>query len=88
VHALDRSSGRSVWKQDRLAYRRLTLPLPLGAEVALGDLEGYVHLLARETGAFELRAGTDGSPLRTAPLAVPGGFVVQTQGGMLYAFAR
>jgi outer membrane protein assembly factor BamB len=88
VHALDRSSGRSVWKQDRLAYRRLTLPLPLGAEIALGDLEGYVHLLARETGAFELRAGTDGSPLRAAPLAVPGGFVVQTQGGMLYAFAR
>jgi outer membrane protein assembly factor BamB len=88
VHALDRSSGRSVWKQDRLAYRQLTLALPLGAEIALGDFQGYVHLLARETGAFEARAGTDGTQLRAAPLAVPGGFVVQTQGGMLYAFAR
>jgi outer membrane protein assembly factor BamB len=88
VHALDRSSGRSVWKQDRLAYRQLTLPLALGAEIVLGDFEGYVHLLARETGAFTLRAATDGSPLRGAPLAVPGGFVVQTQSGMLYAFAR
>lgn len=88
VHALERSSGRSVWKQDRLAHRQLTLPLPLGAELAVGDLEGYVHLLARDTGAFEARAGTDGSPLRVAPLAVPGGFVVQTQGGMLYALAR
>jgi outer membrane protein assembly factor BamB len=88
VHALDRSSGRSVWKQDRLAYRQLTLPLPLGAEIAVGDLQGYVHLLARDNGAFAARAGTDGSPLRVAPLAVPGGFVVQTQGGMLYAFAR
>jgi outer membrane protein assembly factor BamB len=88
VHALDRSSGRSVWKQDRLAYRQLTLPLPLGPDIAIGDLAGYVHLLARETGAFEARAATDGSPLRAAPLAVPGGFVVQTQGGMLYAFAR
>jgi outer membrane protein assembly factor BamB len=88
VHALDRSSGRSVWKQERLAHRQLTLPLPLGAAIALGDLEGYVHLLARETGAFEARAGTDGTPLRAAPLAVPGAFVVQTQGGTLYAFAR
>lgn len=88
VHALDRSSGRSVWKQDRLAYRRLTMPLALDAQIAFGDFEGYVHLLSRETGAFEARAATDGTPLRTAPLAVPGGFVVQTQGGMLYAFAR
>jgi len=88
VHALDRSSGRSVWKQDRLAHRQLTLPLPLGAELALGDLQGYVHLLAREDGAFAARAGTDGSPLRVAPLAMPGGVVVQTQGGRLYALAR
>jgi outer membrane protein assembly factor BamB len=88
VHALDRSSGRSLWKQDRLAHRQLTVPLPLGAEIAVGDLEGYVHLLARETGAFEARAATDDSPLRAAPLAVPGGFVVQTQAGTLYAFER
>lgn len=87
VHALDRSTGRSIWKQDRLAHRQLSQPLPLGAEIALGDLAGYVHLLARETGAFVARAGTDGSPLRAAPLAVPGGFVVQTQGGRLFALA-
>jgi len=85
VHALDRSSGRSVWKQDRLAYRQLTAPLPFGAEIALGDLQGYVHLLARESGAFTARASTDGSPVRAAPIALPGGFVVQTQGGTLYA---
>jgi outer membrane protein assembly factor BamB len=88
VHALDRSSGRSVWKQDRLAHRQLSQPLPLETEIALGDLEGFVHLLARETGAFAARVGTDGSPVRVAPLAMPGGLVVQTQGGMLYALAR
>ncbi|HEV8095875.1 MAG TPA: outer membrane protein assembly factor BamB, partial [Burkholderiales bacterium] len=37
VHALDRSNGRSVWKQDKLANRQLSLPLPVGNEVALGD---------------------------------------------------
>ena len=85
VHALDRTNGRSVWKQDRLSYRKLTLPLPLGTEIAVGDLQGYVHFLARESGAFVARASTDGSPIHAAPLQLPEGFVVQTQNGGLYA---
>jgi outer membrane protein assembly factor BamB len=85
VHALDRTNGRSVWKQDRLSHRSLSLPLPLGTEVALGDLQGYVHFLARESGAFVARVGTDGSAIRAAPLKLPDGFVVQTQNGGLYA---
>ena len=85
VHALDRGNGRSIWKQDRLAYRQLSLPLPLGSEVAAGDLQGYVHFMARESGAFLARAATDGSPIRAAPLKLPEGFLVQTQNGGLYA---
>jgi outer membrane protein assembly factor BamB len=87
VHALDRSNGRSLWKQDQLANRELSRPLPVGAQVALGDLEGIVHLLARDTGAFVARAATDGSPVRAAPLALPRGFLVQTQAGGLFALA-
>jgi outer membrane protein assembly factor BamB len=87
VHALDRNNGRSIWKQDRLAHRQLTLPLPLGTEVAAGDLQGFVHFMARESGAFLARAATDGSPIRAAPLRLPGGFLVQTQAGGLYALA-
>ena len=87
VHALDRGNGRSIWKQDRLAYRRLSLPLPLGTEVAVGDLQGYVHFLARESGAFLARAATDGSAIRAAPIKLPDGFLVQTQNGGLYALA-
>lgn len=86
VHALDRSNGRSIWKQDRLAYRQLSLPLPLGTEVALGDLQGYVHFLARESGAFVARSPTDGSAVRAAPQRLAEGFLVQTQNGGLYAF--
>jgi outer membrane protein assembly factor BamB len=87
VQALDRSNGSSVWKQDRLAHRQLSLPLPLGTQVVVGDLQGYVHVLARETGAFAGRAATDGSAVRAAPLRLPEGFLVQTQGGGLYALA-
>lgn len=85
VHALDRGNGRSIWKQDRLAHRRLSLPLPLGTEVAVGDLQGYVHFLARESGAFVGRAATDGSAVRAAPQRLAEGLLVQTQNGGLFA---
>jgi outer membrane protein assembly factor BamB len=85
VHALDRTNGRSVWKQDRLAHRQLSLPLPLGTEIAVADLQGYVHFLARESGAFIARTNTDGSAVRAAPVKLPEGFLVQTLGGNLYA---
>jgi outer membrane protein assembly factor BamB len=85
VHALDRTNGRSIWKQDRLAFRQLSLPLPLGTEIAMGDLQGYVHCLARESGAFLARIATDGSPVRAAPVRLNNGFLVQTQSGGLYA---
>lgn len=86
VQAFDRSDGRSVWKQDRLAHRQVSLPLPLGNEVVVGDFEGYVHFLSRDTGAFTARIATDGSAVRAAPIALPGGGVlVQTRNGGLFA---
>ena len=87
VSALERATGRSLWRQDRLANRNLSAPLPLGAEIAAGDLQGYVHLLARDSGAFVGRIATDGSAIRTAPVPLPNGFLVQTSGGTLYALA-
>ncbi len=87
MHALDRSNGRSVWRQDRLSNRRLSQPIPLAAEIAVGDLEGYVHFLARDSGAFVARHATDGSAIRAAPLRLPAGFLVQTANGGLFALS-
>ena len=86
VHALDRTNGRSVWKQDRLTHRRLSRPASAGAAVAVGDLEGYVHFLARDSGAFIARYSTGGGAVRAAPVNLPsGGLLVQTQNGTLVA---
>ena len=63
------------------------LPLPVGGTVVVGDFEGYLHFLARDSGAFVARAETDGSAVRAAPLGIDGGFVVQTQDGGLFALA-
>jgi outer membrane protein assembly factor BamB len=87
VHELDRSNGRSVWKQDKLAYRQLSIPAPVGNVVAVGDLEGYVHFLSRESGAFVARYSSGGGPVRAAPLALASSVLIQTQDGTLVALA-
>jgi outer membrane protein assembly factor BamB len=87
VHALDRTNGRSLWKQDRLTNRALSLPVGLGSTVAVGDFEGYVHFLSRDSGAFVARHATGGGAVRAAPASVPAGVLVQTQDGTLVALA-
>ncbi len=88
VHALDRIGGTSVWKQDKLHLRNLSAPLALGSEIVVADIQGYVHLLARDSGAFVGRVATDGSPVSTNPVMLPnGGFLIQTRNGGLYAFS-
>jgi outer membrane protein assembly factor BamB len=87
VHALDRTNGQSIWKQDRLAYRGLSAPFPGGETIAVGDFEGYVHFLARDSGAFLARRETDGAAVLAAPLALPAGLLVQTEDGGLFALA-
>ena len=87
VIALEKASGRSVWKQDTLRARHLTAPTRVGNYLAVGDLQGYVHLLALDDGSFAGRAATDGSPIISPAQARSGGLVVQTANGGVYALA-
>ncbi|MGQ0655492.1 MAG: outer membrane protein assembly factor BamB family protein, partial [Betaproteobacteria bacterium] len=87
VPAFDRSNGRTVWKQDRLSLRQLSLPLPVENAVAVGDFEGYIHFLARDSGAFVARYDARGGGVVAPPLALPRGMLVQTKSGGLHALA-
>jgi len=53
--------------------------------MAVGDVQGYVHYLARESGSFAGRSATDGSAISAAPVRIEGGLLVQTRNGGLYA---
>lgn len=63
VYSLDYASGKTFWRQGELKYRNLTVPVPLGSWVAVGDVEGYVHYLGREDGAFNARVKLTDSPI-------------------------
>jgi len=81
VHALDRSSGASVWKQDKLAHRRVSGPAVRRGLVAVGDAKGVLHFLSREDGSFAARYNAEGGAIAAAPQVVGSGFLIQTQGG-------
>ncbi len=85
VYALDRQSGSSLWKQDKLKNRRLSAPIVHRGLVTVADAEGIIHFISREDGSFAARQKTDGTPVR-APLQMLGTAVlVQTSGGYLSA---
>ncbi len=84
IHALDKGSGASLWKQDKLAFRQPSTPAVYRGYVVVGDLQGQVHFLSREDGRFAARVATDGSPIRVAPQVTAQGVVVQTLKGGLF----
>jgi outer membrane protein assembly factor BamB len=87
VYAYNRDGGTNAWKNDKLAFRRLSTPVSYGRTVAVGDYQGYVHFLSREDGAFLARAATDGSAISSTPLVAGSNLIFQTQNGTVTAIA-
>jgi outer membrane protein assembly factor BamB len=87
VHALDRGTGASLWKQDKLAARRLVAGQLAGEFLAVIDIEGYVHLIATKTGNYVGRVATDGSPPTNQPIAQGERIVWQSAAGTVYALS-
>jgi outer membrane protein assembly factor BamB len=88
VVALDKNSGASAWKQDKLSYRNVSAPLAVKDFVVVGDFEGQVHFLKLEDGSFAARVATDGGGIAAAPrLLADNNVLVQTRRGGIYAIA-
>jgi outer membrane protein assembly factor BamB len=85
VHALDRSNGASMWKQDKLFMRGVSRPVAAGPYILVGDVAGVVHALKREDGSFAARFSTDSSGVIGEPRKFASGAAVQTRDGGLYA---
>ncbi len=61
VHALDKKTGASVWKQDKLEYRKLSSPVVFGGKVVVGDGYGFLHVLSPDDGSLVGRLQLDKS---------------------------
>lgn len=84
--ARKRSGGESLWSTERFAHRKLSAPAVLGTAVVVGDFEGMVHFLSRDTGVTQLRLPTDGSAVVAAPVVDGATLLVVTAKGGVFAF--
>lgn len=88
LYALDLASGASQWKQDKLAYRRLTRPVLVGDKLAVADVQGYVHVIEARSGEFVASRRVDSSGVRALMQTLPNdGMAVQAIDGDLYALS-
>ncbi|WP_231512067.1 outer membrane protein assembly factor BamB [Paucibacter sp. KBW04] len=83
--AWNAANGEVNWTAEQFQNRRLSAPLVQGATVLVGDFEGYVHFLNRDTGKTQLRLSTDGSAIAAAPVALGTTVLVATRKGGLFA---
>jgi outer membrane assembly lipoprotein YfgL len=86
VQAWRLATGEKVWSYDPLRFRDLTAPVVIGRSLAVGDLQGFVHLIAREDGRPLGRLATDGTAIVAAPVLVGQTLVVVTRAGGVFAF--
>jgi len=82
VHALDKATGTSVWKQDKLLYRRLADPVLHAGRIVVGDGLGFLHVLSPDDGEIIGRMATDGSAIQSM-VPASNGILVQTANGTL-----
>ena len=86
VWALDRSNGGPLWTQADLRARSITAPVRVGDALAVGDFEGYVHLLDRESGRIIGRTRLGPTPIVAPPLAIGDLLVAQDARGRISAW--
>ncbi len=65
------AGGKEVWANIDLLYRDITAPTPVSSYVAIGDFEGYLHLVAQSDGRFVARRKIDSAGIR-APIVADG----------------
>lgn len=86
LRAFDVDNGRDVWSTEKLKYRELTAPVAISSYIAVGDLEGYIHLIAQSDGRFVGRRRVHNDPLRSPFLVDGSRMYVMTNSGRLMAF--
>lgn len=96
VWALDRFSGATLWKQEKLQARYVTRPVLFNDLLVVGDAEGYLHLMSRFDGSFVARILVDGygvdemlssgTGILVPPVVTDDAIIVSTRNGMLYSY--
>lgn len=86
VWALEKDSGRSMWKQDALLHRAVTGPVRFDKYVVVGDYAGYIHLFDVTDGKLAGRVRVDRAGIQQAPVVSGSRLYVLGAGGKLAVY--
>ena len=94
VWALDRFSGATMWKQEKLQARNVTRPVLFGDYLVVGDADGYLHVMSRFDGHFIARVSVGGEDdeflsengVLVPPVVADDAIIVTTRDGLLYSY--
>lgn len=76
------ANGDLAWTADQFQRRKLSEPVLLNKQVLVGDFDGQLHLIDRETGKTRSRLPTDGSQVVTIALLRDTALVATKSGGL------
>jgi outer membrane protein assembly factor BamB len=85
IKAVQNNTERTVWETDALRLRRVGSPVTFNNFLAVGDFEGYVHVLSQVDGRFVSRSRVDRAGIRANILAEGSTLYVFGDGGRLTA---
>ena len=86
VVALRRRDGTVLWQQEGLRRRGLGVPAVVGNAVVVGDFEGYLHWLDRDTGKFVARERPGDARMSATPVVARGRVFVVDADGRIVAY--
>jgi outer membrane protein assembly factor BamB len=85
VMQIDQRTGRPLWKQKELQYRKLTAPVIYQNYVVVGDLQGYVHWLSSNDGKQLGRVQITEAAIEARPVIVDDTVYIYAKDGTLAA---
>ncbi len=86
VWALDRFTGNSVWKSEKLQAREATAPTAHGNMIVVGDQEGYLHWFDKYTGEIVARKRLSSSRIIAQPIVHADTVYIYATDGTLAAY--
>ena len=81
------NSEDTVWENDDLEFRAITAPTAIGNYIAVGDFEGYVHLISQVDGTIVGRTQIDNDGVRANIIPANGKLYVYGNSGRLVSLS-
>ncbi len=86
VWSLDRRTGASLWKNETVKHRMLSVPVLMGEYIVVGDLEGQLHWFTRAEGNIAARSDLGDEGFGAGLVVVDDVLYVQNRDGKIGAF--